>query len=86
MAHLPDTYADVAPIKTVHGLLGQKKKWINGSYFALEKVQKVLSDSKDDNSLGHKLALNFQLFYLNLTFSLLFFTPSFFLFFLHLAM
>jgi len=34
MAFLPDAYAEVDPMKTVHGLLGQRKRWINGSYFA----------------------------------------------------
>ena len=43
MAYLPDAYASVDPIKTVHGLLGQRKRWINGSYFAFEKVKKELS-------------------------------------------
>lgn len=40
MAYLPDAYAEVDPIKTVHGLLGQRKRWINGSFFAFEKVKK----------------------------------------------
>lgn len=34
MSFLPDAYAEVDPIKTVHGLLGQRKRWINGSFFA----------------------------------------------------
>lgn len=40
MTYLPDAYAEVDPIKTVHGLLGQRKRWINGSFFAFEKVKK----------------------------------------------
>ena len=40
MAFLPDAYAEVDPIKTVHGLMGQRKRWINGSYFAFEKVKR----------------------------------------------
>ena len=40
MSYLPDAYAQVDPIKTVHSLLGQRKRWINGSYFAFEKVKK----------------------------------------------
>lgn len=40
MSFLPDAYAEVDPIKTVHGLLGQRKRWINGSFFAFEKVKK----------------------------------------------
>lgn len=37
---MPDAYAEVDPIKTVNGLMGQRKRWINGSNFAFEKVQK----------------------------------------------
>ena len=44
MAFLPDAYAEVDPIKTVHALLGQRKRWINGSFFAFEKVKKELSE------------------------------------------
>ena len=39
MSYLPDAYAEVDPIKNVHDLLGQRKRWINGSYFAFEKVK-----------------------------------------------
>ena len=38
MAFLPNAYAEVDPMKTVHGLLGQRKRWINGSFFAFERV------------------------------------------------
>ena len=34
MAFLPDAHASVDPVKTLHGLLGQRKRWINGSNFA----------------------------------------------------
>ena len=37
LVFLPDAYAEVDPIKTVHGLMGQRKRWINVSYFAFEK-------------------------------------------------
>jgi chitin synthase len=44
MAFLPDAYAEVDPMKTVHALMGQRKRWINGSYFAFEKVKRELSE------------------------------------------
>jgi chitin synthase len=50
MAFLPDAYAEVDPMKSVHGLLGQRKRWINGSYFAFEKVKKELSEH--EKSIG----------------------------------
>lgn len=34
MAFLPDAEAYVDPIKNIHSLFGQRKRWINGSYFA----------------------------------------------------
>ena len=39
MAFLPDAHAWVDPIKNVHTLLGQRKRWINGSFFAFDKVK-----------------------------------------------
>ena len=43
LEYLPDAYAYVDPIKNLNGLLGQRKRWINGSFFAFEKVKEVLS-------------------------------------------
>lgn len=43
---MPDAYAQVDPIKTVNGLMGQRKRWINGSMFAFEKVQKEMENFK----------------------------------------
>ena len=40
MAFLPDAYSEVDPMKTVHGLLGQRKRWINGSYFGFQKAKR----------------------------------------------
>ena len=34
LSYLPDAVASVDPIKTLYGLLGQRKRWINGSFFA----------------------------------------------------
>lgn len=40
--YLPDAYAWVDPIKNMQGLLGQRKRWINGSFFAFEAVKTTL--------------------------------------------
>ena len=42
LEYLPDAHAWVDPIKNLHGLLGQRKRWINGSFFAFEKVKRTL--------------------------------------------
>lgn len=40
LKYLPDAHGWVDPIKTIPGLLGQRKRWINGSFFAFEKVRR----------------------------------------------
>ena len=42
LQYLPDASGWVDPIKTLPGLLGQRKRWINGSFFAFEKVRRTL--------------------------------------------
>ena len=37
--YLPDAYSTVDAEKTLSALMGQRKRWINGSYFAFEKVK-----------------------------------------------
>lgn len=37
--YIPEARATVDPIKFVSGLTGQRKRWINGSLFAFEKVK-----------------------------------------------
>ena len=34
LEYLPDAHAWVDPMKTLHAILGQRKRWINGSFFA----------------------------------------------------
>lgn len=84
MSFLPDAYAEVDPIKTVHGLLGQRKRWINGSFFAFQKVKKQLGEH--EKTYGFECMLHLQMFYLTLMNSLSYFAPSFFLFTVHIAM
>lgn len=45
LKYLPDAYAWVDPMKNLHTLLGQRKRWINGSFFAFEKVRDCLSNT-----------------------------------------
>ena len=35
---LPDAYSYVDPVKDLPGLMGQRKRWINESFFAFDKV------------------------------------------------
>jgi cellulose synthase/poly-beta-1,6-N-acetylglucosamine synthase-like glycosyltransferase len=35
---IPDAASFVDPVKDIPNLLGQRKRWINGSYFAFDKV------------------------------------------------
>lgn len=40
LEYLPDSYAYVDPVTTLPKLLSQRKRWINGSWFALDYVLK----------------------------------------------
>lgn len=84
MAFLPDANATIDPIPTVHGLLGHRKRWINGSYFAFEKVKKELH--RHERKAGFSLALNIQFLYLTLVNTLTYFAPALFMFAVHIAM
>lgn len=44
LAYLPDAEAWVDPIKNFHDLLGQRRRWINGSFFAFEKVKSAIKN------------------------------------------
>lgn len=81
LEYLPDAHAWVDPIKNFHGLLGQRKRWINGSFFAFEKVKRELSKSKHLD-----LCLKLQINYLNFMNILAFISPALFLFTVHVAM
>jgi chitin synthase len=43
LQYIPDAFATVDPMKSLQDLLGQRKRWINGSFFAFSKVKKTLS-------------------------------------------
>lgn len=38
LKYIPDAVGEVDPITSLSGMLGQRKRWINGSWFALDYV------------------------------------------------
>lgn len=78
LVYLPDAYAWVDPMKTLYGLLGQRKRWINGSFFAFESVKAALN--------GCEPALITQIRYLTIMNMLAYVAPALFLFTIHIAM
>ena len=83
---MPDAYAEVDPIKTVNGLMGQRKRWINGSMFAFEKVQKEMEEFSSPAMAVADTFLKFQIFYLNFSNYIVYFAPALMLFTFHLTM
>lgn len=83
---MPDAYAEVDPIKTVNGLMGQRKRWINGSMFAFEKVQKEMAQTTSPSMAVKDFFLKMQIFYLNFSLFLVYFAPALMLFTFHLTM
>lgn len=83
---MPDAYAEVDPIKTVNGLMGQRKRWINGSNYAFEKVQREMAKNKSEKMWCVDLFLKLQIFYLNFSNALVYFAPAILLFTFHLTM
>lgn len=79
--YLPDSHAWVDPIKNLHGLLGQRKRWINGSFFAFESVKNTMKTSAMNDC-----CLKLQIFYLTIMNMLAFVSPALFLFTIHIAM
>ena len=66
--------------------MGQRKRWINGSMFAFEKVQKEMENFKSEKMAVIDMFLKLQIFYLNLSNTLVYFAPAILLFTFHLTM
>jgi len=81
LEYLPDAHAWVDPIKTIPALLGQRKRWTNGSYFAFEKVKRTMDTAKASDC-----CLKAQIAYLTFNNMLAFVSPALFLFTIHIAM
>jgi cellulose synthase/poly-beta-1,6-N-acetylglucosamine synthase-like glycosyltransferase len=73
-------------MKTVNGLMGQRKRWINGTTFAFEKVQKEMAEYKSEKMYVADIFLKIQIFYLNFSNFLVYFAPALLLFTYHLTM
>lgn len=81
LQYLPDASGFVDPIKTVPALLGQRKRWINGSFFAFGKVRSSMGIHGCSDCV-----LQFQVLYLAFMNMFAFVAPAFFLFTVHIAM
>ena len=81
LAFLPDAFGEVDPIKTVHGLLGQRKRWMNGSFFAFDKVKHEMSTTD-----RCEILLPIQIWFYNLLNTLGFFAIALFGFTLHISL
>jgi cellulose synthase/poly-beta-1,6-N-acetylglucosamine synthase-like glycosyltransferase len=80
LVFLPDAYSFVDPVKDIPSLMGQRKRWINGSYFAFEKV------ASEFREMGCCQILSLQIWYLALMNMLAFIAPGFFMFSISVAM
>lgn len=81
LQYLPDASGWVDPIKTLPSLLGQRKRWINGSFFAFDKVRRSLNIKGCGD-----IMLQIQILYLAFMNMFAFVAPAFFLFTIHIAM
>jgi chitin synthase len=85
LAYLPDAYSEVDPIKSLHAMYGQRRRWINGSYFAFEKVKADLAEYSEE-SKSCEFFLKLQMLYLSLVNAVSYFSVSLFLFTFHISM
>jgi chitin synthase len=83
LRYLPDAYAWVDPIKTVHELFGQRKRWNNGSWFAFDKVKRTLTE--EENCSVTWFFLSFQMLFLAFNSILAWFSPVVYMLTIHLS-
>lgn len=81
LAYLPDAEAYVDPIKSTHALFGQRKRWINGSFFAFEKVKREIAKGN-----RCECCLHIQIAFLSFMNMLSFVAPALFMFTVSVAM
>ena len=86
MHFIPDAYAEVDPVKTVHGLMGQRRRWINGSLFAFSKVKSEFDKESEAEGASCNCCLMFQIRFLTFLNMLSYISPAFFLFTVHIGM
>ena len=79
LQYLPDAYSEVDPMKTVSGLLGQRKRWINGSFFAFEQVKNTHKEKTTYSCTCCSCrCLSLQIIFLSILNNLVYFAPSLF--------
>jgi cellulose synthase/poly-beta-1,6-N-acetylglucosamine synthase-like glycosyltransferase len=71
----------VDPIKSTHALFGQRKRWINGSFFAFEKVKREIARGN-----RCEFCLHIQIAFLSFMNMLAFVAPALFMFTVSVAM
>lgn len=69
------------PIKSTHALFGQRKRWINGSFFAFEKVKREIARGN-----RCEFCLHIQIAFLSFMNMLAFVAPALFMFTVSVAM
>jgi chitin synthase len=53
LAYVPDAYSMVDPVTSLTRFLGQRRRWINGSWFALQYVLKSNDQAKQSDHKKH---------------------------------
>ena len=85
LEYLPDAQAQVDPITTLPRLLNQRKRWINGSWFALEYVLRHKGRvSESDHGCWDKMWFHFNMFHAEIMRIIAFVSVSLFFVTMHL--